>query len=49
MLSLSVEHYQQIPLIHEVHVDDQRLLNTIDGEWFENPNDPLWLNVSKRL
>ena len=22
-------------LFHEVHVDDQRLLNTIDGEWFD--------------
>lgn len=25
---------QQIPLIHEVHADEQSLLNTIKGEWF---------------
>jgi len=42
MLSLSVEHDQQIPLIHEVHVDDQRLLNTIDGEWFGILHDFSW-------
>ena len=35
MLSLTVGQGQQIPLIHEVHADDQYLLNTIEGEWFE--------------
>jgi hypothetical protein len=35
MLSLAVLQGQQIPLIHEVHADDQYLLNTIEGEWFE--------------
>jgi hypothetical protein len=35
MLSPSIAECQQIPLIHEVHSDDERLLNTIDGEWFE--------------
>ncbi len=25
----------QIPLIHEVHDDDQHLRNTLDGEWFD--------------
>jgi len=35
MLSLRVAQGQQIPLIHEVHADDQYLLNTIEGEWFE--------------
>jgi hypothetical protein len=35
MLSTRIAQCQQIPLIHEVHSDDERLLNTIDGEWFE--------------
>ena len=35
MLSPRIEEGQQIPLIHEVHSDEERLLNTIDGEWFE--------------
>ena len=35
MLSPRIAEGQQIPLIHEVHSDDERLLNTIDGEWFE--------------
>lgn len=26
---------QQLPLIHEVHTDDTRLLNILDGEWFK--------------
>ena len=35
MLSLGIAEGQQIPLVHEVHADDQYLLNTIDGDWFE--------------
>ena len=35
MLSPRVAECYQFPLFHEVHLDDQRLLNTIDGEWFE--------------
>lgn len=35
MLSPSVEESHQIPLIHTVFSDDEYLLNTIDGEWFE--------------
>ena len=35
MLSLPLAEGHQIPLIHEVHADDQYLLNTVDGEWFE--------------
>ena len=35
MLSLSIEEIQQIPLVHTVFNDDDYLLNTIDGEWFE--------------
>ncbi len=35
MLSSRVAEDQQIPLIHEIHSDDEHLLNTIDGEWFE--------------
>jgi hypothetical protein len=35
MLSPQVINCQQVPLIHEVHADDQYSLNTIDGEWFE--------------
>ena len=35
MLSLRVGEGHQIPLIHEVHADDQYLLNTLEGEWFE--------------
>lgn len=42
MLSLQVEHHQQIPLIHEVHADDQRLFNTIEGEWFKILHDFPW-------
>jgi hypothetical protein len=34
MLSPVLAEGQQIPLIHEVHSDDEHLLNTIDGEWF---------------
>jgi hypothetical protein len=35
MLSLPLAEGHQTPLIHEVHADDQYLLNTVDGEWFE--------------
>ena len=35
MLSSRLAEDQQIPLIHEVHSDDEHLLETIDGEWFE--------------
>lgn len=35
MLSPGIAEDQQIPLLHEVRTDDQYLLNTIDGEWFE--------------
>jgi hypothetical protein len=35
MLSPRIAEGHQVPLIHEVHADDQYLLNTIDGEWFE--------------
>ena len=35
MLSLRISEGQQIPLIHEVHSDDEHLLNTLEGEWFE--------------
>ena len=35
MLTSHVAQDHQIALIHEVHADDQYLLNTIDGEWFE--------------
>jgi len=35
MLSPYVAEGHQMPLFHEVHADDQYLLNTIDGEWFE--------------
>ena len=35
MLSPRLAEGQQIPLIHEFHSDDDYLLNTIDGEWFE--------------
>ena len=34
MLSLPIVEGHQAPLIHEVHADDQHLLNTLDGEWF---------------
>ncbi|MES9857881.1 MAG: hypothetical protein ABW166_14975 [Sedimenticola sp.] len=34
MLSAPIDKIQQIPLIHEIHSDEQHLLNTIDGEWF---------------
>ena len=43
MLALRVaEDHFQAPLIHEVHADDQYLLNTIDGEWFEILHDFPW-------
>ena len=35
MLSLTPTQDQPLALIHEVQVDDQYLLNTIEGEWFE--------------
>ena len=35
MLSLGVAEGHQLPLMHEVHADDQHLLNTLEGEWFE--------------
>lgn len=35
MLSPPMTEGYQAPLIHEVHADDQYLLNTLDGEWFE--------------
>jgi hypothetical protein len=35
MLSPRIAQCQQIPLIHEVHSDDKRLLNTLDGECFD--------------
>ena len=35
MLSPQITEGQQVPLIHEVHDDDQYLLNTLDGDWFE--------------
>ena len=34
MLAPSLVQNQTIPLLHEIHEDDQYLLNTIDGEWF---------------
>ena len=42
MLSPQFAHYQQVPLIHVVHTDDQHLLNTLDGEWFEILHDFPW-------
>jgi hypothetical protein len=42
MLSPSIAEGQQIPLIHEVQSDDEHLLNTIDGEWFEILYDFRW-------
>ena len=38
MLSLIVAEGQQVPLIHEVHADD----DIIDGEWFEIFHDFSW-------
>jgi hypothetical protein len=35
MLLPRIAEGDQIPLIHEVQSDDEHLLNTIDGEWFE--------------
>ncbi len=35
MLSAALDDIQQIPLIHEIHLDERHLLNTIDGEWYE--------------
>jgi hypothetical protein len=35
MLSPQITPCQQVPLIHVVYDDDQYLLNTLDGEWFE--------------
>ena len=42
MLAPRVAEDHQAPLIHEVHADDQYLLNTIDGEWFEILHDFPW-------
>jgi hypothetical protein len=42
MLSPRVVEGHQIPLIHEVHADDQYLLNTLEGEWFEILYDLPW-------
>ncbi len=42
MLTLRVAEDHQVPLIHEVHADDQYLLNTIEGEWFEILHDFPW-------
>ena len=42
MLSPRVAEGHQIPLIHEVHADDQYLLDTLDGEWFEILYDLPW-------
>ncbi|MCK5355479.1 MAG: hypothetical protein KAJ63_10210, partial [Methyloprofundus sp.] len=44
MLSPRVAECYQFPLFHEVHLDDQRLLNTIDGEWFEILHSLPWEN-----
>ena len=35
MRSLSVAEGHQLPLIHVVYADDEQLLNTLEGEWFE--------------
>jgi len=35
MLSVGTAEGHQIPLIREVHDDDEHLLNTLEGEWFE--------------
>lgn len=35
MLSIHTAQNQTFPLIHEVHTDDQHLLNTVEGAWFE--------------
>ena len=35
MLSPQLLEGYQAPLMHEVHADDQYLLNTLEGEWFE--------------
>jgi len=42
MLSPHVTEGHPIPLFHEVHADDEYLLNTIDGEWFEILHDFAW-------
>ena len=42
MLTALAAEDHQVPLIHEVHADDQYLLNTIDGEWFEILHDFPW-------
>jgi len=34
MLTPVISQNQTFPLFHEIHEDDQYLLNTIDGEWF---------------
>ena len=44
MLTPTIAEGQQIPLVHEVHADDQYLLNTIDGEWFEILHHFPWQN-----
>ena len=46
MLSPRVVEGHQIPLIHEVHADDQCLLNTLEGEWFEILHDFPWAGLS---
>ena len=44
MLSSHVTECHQFSLFHEVHLEDQRLLNTIDGEWFEILHSFPWVN-----
>lgn len=44
MLSPQLTEGHQAPLIHEVHADDQYLLNTLDGEWFEILHHFPWLD-----
>ena len=34
MLAPALAQNQTLPLFHEIHEDDQYLLNTLDGEWF---------------
>jgi hypothetical protein len=41
-LLLGTAEGHQIPLIHAVHDDDEHLLNTLDGEWFEILHDFRW-------
>jgi hypothetical protein len=42
-LPQTIENFQ-VPLIHEIHADDQHLLNAIDGEWFEILYNFSWQN-----